>query len=224
MKKLADDKIYVTEKLKFVLGRVENIVGKGENAGSQYFLLFLQCFQKASFQELLKVGIVWKRVKPAAKNIQIALNSFTDGSGMVYGVDISDKMLKEATKSMKAEITAGKVALYPNSVTDLPFNENSMDCIFHCNCYYFWPDMDSAIRELYRVIKHDGVLVTTLNIEQLKEVRQRGIMKYGNIEPSRYMDSLHKTGFVNIKYEDMEDKISGFQLQAITAAACKPVK
>ena len=36
----------MTEKLKFVLGRVENIVGKGENAGYLHFLLFLQCFQK----------------------------------------------------------------------------------------------------------------------------------------------------------------------------------
>ena len=29
----ADDKTYMTEKLKFVLGRVENIVEKGENVG-----------------------------------------------------------------------------------------------------------------------------------------------------------------------------------------------
>ena len=36
----AHNKIYVTEKLKFVLGRVENITGKGENAGQQHFLLF----------------------------------------------------------------------------------------------------------------------------------------------------------------------------------------
>ena len=35
----------VTEKLELVLGRVENIVGKGENTGIQHFLLFLQCFQ-----------------------------------------------------------------------------------------------------------------------------------------------------------------------------------
>ena len=27
-----------------VLGRVENIVGQGENAGYQHFLLFSQCF------------------------------------------------------------------------------------------------------------------------------------------------------------------------------------
>ena len=55
-KALADDTINVTEKLKFVLG-------KGENAGFQHFLLFPKCFQKASSSSLFKVEIVWQRVK-----------------------------------------------------------------------------------------------------------------------------------------------------------------
>ena len=58
-KAFADDKIIVTQKLKFVLGRVANIVGKRENAGIQYFLCFPQCFLKLSFPEVLKVGIKW---------------------------------------------------------------------------------------------------------------------------------------------------------------------
>ena len=41
-KAFADNKIIVTEKLKSVLGMVENIVGKGENAVYQHFLLFPQ--------------------------------------------------------------------------------------------------------------------------------------------------------------------------------------
>ena len=40
-------------------GVVENIAGKGENAGYQHFLLFPQCFQMASVLWLSKVGIVW---------------------------------------------------------------------------------------------------------------------------------------------------------------------
>ena len=40
LKAFADDKINVTEQLKCVLGRVENIMGRGENAGYQHFLLF----------------------------------------------------------------------------------------------------------------------------------------------------------------------------------------
>ena len=63
LKAFADNKIKLAEKLQFDLGRVENIVGKGENAGYQHFLLFLQCFQKASILQSLKVGTVWLRLE-----------------------------------------------------------------------------------------------------------------------------------------------------------------
>ena len=46
LESFADDKITVTEKLKFVLERVENIAGKGENAGYQHFLPFPTMFSK----------------------------------------------------------------------------------------------------------------------------------------------------------------------------------
>ena len=53
------DKLNMTEKLKFVLGSVGNIVGKGENAGYQHFHFFPHCFQKASNVGSLKVVIEW---------------------------------------------------------------------------------------------------------------------------------------------------------------------
>ena len=53
-KGFGDDRINVTEKLKIVLERAENIVGKEENAG-YHFLPFPQCFQKVSFSRLLKI-------------------------------------------------------------------------------------------------------------------------------------------------------------------------
>ena len=59
-KKFSDDNIIVTQHLKFTSERAEraekNIVIKQENAGYQHFLLFPQCFQKLSFDN---VGIVW---------------------------------------------------------------------------------------------------------------------------------------------------------------------
>ena len=47
LKVFADNTVNATQKLKFVLGGIENEVGKGENDGYQHFLLFPQCFQKA---------------------------------------------------------------------------------------------------------------------------------------------------------------------------------
>ena len=43
-KAFADEKIKVAQKLKSASGRIEKIVGKGENAGYQHFLLFPLCF------------------------------------------------------------------------------------------------------------------------------------------------------------------------------------
>ena len=54
LKAFADDKVSVTKKLRTVLGRLENIVEKGENAGYQHFLLFPLCFKKGSFSMVLK--------------------------------------------------------------------------------------------------------------------------------------------------------------------------
>ena len=53
-KAFADDKIKVAKMIIFVFDRVENNVGKGENAGYQHFLLFPQCFQEASFMGVVK--------------------------------------------------------------------------------------------------------------------------------------------------------------------------
>ena len=46
LKAFSDDKITGLQMPIFVFDRIENIVGKGENAGYQHFLLFPQCFQE----------------------------------------------------------------------------------------------------------------------------------------------------------------------------------
>ena len=55
----ADDKLNVTQNIKVVFHRVENILGKEENAGYQHFLLFPKCFQKVFSSSASKVVIVW---------------------------------------------------------------------------------------------------------------------------------------------------------------------
>ena len=57
LKAFADDTWKIVKMMIYVLDRVENIVGKGENAGYQHFLLFPQWFQKPSCPRSLKVRI-----------------------------------------------------------------------------------------------------------------------------------------------------------------------
>ena len=46
LKVFADDKFKLLRMMIFVLNRVDNIFGKGENAGCQHFLLCSQYFQR----------------------------------------------------------------------------------------------------------------------------------------------------------------------------------
>ena len=53
-KEFADDNIILTQKLNSVLGRVENIMGKGDNAGLPAFSPFATMFSKAFFSRGVK--------------------------------------------------------------------------------------------------------------------------------------------------------------------------
>ena len=59
LKTFAVHKTNVAQMMISVFDRVENIVGKGENAGYKHFLHFPQCFQKAFPWESVKVQILW---------------------------------------------------------------------------------------------------------------------------------------------------------------------
>ena len=54
LKAFADDTLKVAKMMISLNDRVENTVGKGENAGYQHFLLFQQCFSKAFLFRVVK--------------------------------------------------------------------------------------------------------------------------------------------------------------------------
>ena len=59
-KAFADDNLDMAKTEKIFFDRVENIVGKGENAGHQHFLLFPYFFFKnPALSGSVKVSIVW---------------------------------------------------------------------------------------------------------------------------------------------------------------------
>ena len=63
LKAFADNKLNITKMIISVFDRAEKIVGKWRNCLYKQFLLFPQCFQKASFPYPSKGAIVWEWVK-----------------------------------------------------------------------------------------------------------------------------------------------------------------
>lgn len=122
-----------------------------------------------------------------------------DGKGKIYGIDISDVMVKEASGYLKQEIESGKVDVQLGDVMHLPYSNDVFDRVFHCNCYYFWTDMKGATDELYRVMGDNSRIITAMNEYFVNKVVSLGFMRYGNIDRDRYMDSLKLSGFQNVE-------------------------
>ena len=59
---LKDNILNVAQMVQFFCDGEENIVGKGENAGNQHFLLFPQCFLKVSIFKVIKSRSLRERV------------------------------------------------------------------------------------------------------------------------------------------------------------------
>lgn len=85
--------------------------------------------------------------------LQVAVELLTGPKGKLLGVDYSNYMHHMATKSMQGHIDSGKVNLYCCDVAAMPLHSSSVDKVFHCNCYYFWPDLKAAASEIHRVMK-----------------------------------------------------------------------
>nr|WP_233126318.1 class I SAM-dependent methyltransferase [Methanobrevibacter sp. 87.7] len=78
--------------------------------------------------------------------------------GKVYGIDYSPKSVEESKKYNKENIDNGQVEIYEGSVSELPFEDNSLDVVTGFETIYFWPDLENDLKEIYRVLKEDGAI------------------------------------------------------------------
>ena len=154
-------------------------------------------------------------------SVVIIVYLITDGSGIIYGIDPSIRVFRNARKRFSDEIRDNKIQLFPVRLPFVEFKKNFFDGIYHTNCYYFWWNMPAACAELHNILKPHGKMVTTLNIDRLKALKAKGGFHVGDNDPLRYMASLETVGFENVRIEYLTDSSDNkFQeYQAIYAEA-----
>ena len=70
----------------------------------------------------------------------------------LYGIDISQKMLKIAEDKLK------KSKLKIESVEKMSFRDNSFDYVFSMDAFHHYPDQNLVIKNFYKILKIDGYL------------------------------------------------------------------
>ncbi|XP_064647179.1 phosphoethanolamine N-methyltransferase 2-like isoform X2 [Lineus longissimus] len=141
--------------------------------------------------------------------IQHVLDIIKEGDGFLHGLDISDEMVRRTARRFQKEIKDKRVNICIGDVACMPYEDNTFDRVFHTNCYYFWPDMDKAAKEIYRVMRKDSVMVTALVPDRVKDGVNKGALKYGNPDQTRYVDALRNNDFVDVQVQDFYDAADG---------------
>ena len=90
-------------------------------------------------------------------NIKRLLKKCPDG--IVKGIDYSPVSVEKARSLNRAAIQEGRCVVWQGSVERIIFAKDWFDAVTAFETVYFWPDLPQCFREVYRVLKDDGVLI-----------------------------------------------------------------
>ena len=123
--------------------------------------------------------------------------------GKVYGLDISEEMIKKANYNMKS-VGLDNVKLVCGSSDQLPFKDNFFDVVASNGIYNLSPDKEKVLKEVYRVLKPGGrtVFCEIVLKDKLPENEINNINDLfrciGRALPEKdFLALMEKTGFSN---------------------------
>ena len=127
--------------------------------------------------------------------------------GKVIGIDYSEVSVIKSSKINKAEIENKHCEILQGNVMKLPFRKETFDIITAFETIYFWPDINEAFKQVYRVLKGSGtfMICNESNGENSKEEKWTKIIQGMKIYNSgQVKKSLEGAGFTDIKIHKNE--------------------
>ncbi|MFJ7666350.1 class I SAM-dependent methyltransferase [Lysinibacillus sp. NPDC097195] len=79
--------------------------------------------------------------------------------GEIHGIDFSEQAVNDTTRVNRNDVATGKVIVSQASVANIPYPDAFFDKITACQTHYFWADLASDVKEVYRVLKHGGQFI-----------------------------------------------------------------
>jgi ubiquinone/menaquinone biosynthesis C-methylase UbiE len=84
-----------------------------------------------------------------------------DRPGQVIGLDVADEMIRRARA---ASVDQQNLMFVLGSALEIPWEENFFDKVLSVESFYYYPDQDRALAELFRVIAPKGELYILINL------------------------------------------------------------
>lgn len=77
----------------------------------------------------------------------------------IAGLDYSEDMVNLASSINKSLIKSGKTEFKQGDVSTLPWGDNEFSAVVGIETFFFWPEPEAALKEIFRVLAPEGRLV-----------------------------------------------------------------
>ncbi len=128
------------------------------------------------------------------------------GSGQVVGLDVSDEMIRRARAQSK---DFDNVLYVWGSAAEIPWQENFFQKVLSIESFYYYPDQDAALQELFRVMAPQGSLFILINLYRDNHYSLRWVdelkMPVTVRSEEEYVHLLRKHGFENVEAKRIPD-------------------
>ncbi|MBD9219224.1 MAG: class I SAM-dependent methyltransferase [Clostridiales bacterium] len=120
----------------------------------------------------------------------------------VTGLDYSEVSVDESSKKNKWAIKRNRCEILRGNVAEMPFSDNTFDCVSAFETIYFWPGLEECFTEVNRVLKHGGIFMVCNGSDGENESDEKwvniieGMSVYNE---DQLHSALEKVGFYKIK-------------------------
>ncbi len=129
-----------------------------------------------------------------------------EGFGQVVGLDVSDEMIRQARAASK---DFENILYVWGSAQQIPWEENFFDKVLSVESFYYYPDQDRALAELFRVMAPRGRMFILINLYKdnpysLQWVDKLKVPVHVR-SAAEYAELLKKHAFENIETKQIPD-------------------
>ena len=129
-----------------------------------------------------------------------------EGFGQVVGLDVSDEMIRRARAASK---DFENILYVWGSANQIPWEENFFDKVLSVESFYYYPDQDRALAELFRVMAPHGKFFILINLYKDNPYSLQWVPKLKVPvhvrSTSEYVDLLKRHAFENVEARQIPD-------------------
>jgi len=133
--------------------------------------------------------------------------------GKVYGVDYSDVSISATKRTNARWISLHRVEIRHGSVSRLPFADNMFDLVTAVETHFWWPNLPTDIREVFRVTKPDGRLVLIAEVykganTKVSKLAEKYAFRTGMtvLSIDEHRELLVNAGYADVQVAEERDK------------------